>query len=157
MIRSVLLAALLLSGLSFADEPKWKMKGMEVEASAPVAFQTGSAKLTTEGEAALADIKSYLDDKTYVTTMRVEGHVQSGAKDAQKLSEQRALAAAKWLVSKGIGCKRLIAVGFGANKPVSATPAENNRLTFVNAALRGHAIGGAPLDGSGQVAGELCK
>jgi OOP family OmpA-OmpF porin len=53
-------------------------------------------------------------------------------------------------------------VGFGGSKPVASntTPegrGQNRRVAFINAALRGRAIGGMPLDGGGKVAsGDLC-
>ncbi len=60
-------------------------------------------------------------------------------------------------MKKGISCARLIGVGFGSSKPVAANDsaenrARNRRTVFVNAALRGRAIGGMPLDGGGVVA-----
>jgi OOP family OmpA-OmpF porin len=66
------------------------------------------------------------------------------------------------LVTHGVDCKRLIAVGFGGSKPIAPNDspehkAENRRTVFVNAALRGHAIGGMPTDGGGDLAGDLCK
>jgi OOP family OmpA-OmpF porin len=65
-------------------------------------------------------------------------------------------------VAKGIKCTRLIAVGFGATKPVAAndTPenkAQNRRIAFVNAALKGRPIGGMSVDGGGKIAGDPCR
>jgi OOP family OmpA-OmpF porin len=69
---------------------------------------------------------------------------------------------ARRLVADGSACKRLLPVGFGGTKPVAsnATPdgkAQNRRTDFVNAELRGRAIGGLPVDGGGRVAGDPCK
>ena len=93
--------------------------------------------------------------------MRIEGHV-SGSTTSQALSEKRALAICKKLIAAGVDCKRLIAVGFGDTKPIEEnnTPsgrAANTRISFVNAALRGHLIGGMPADGGGVVAGDVCE
>lgn len=119
-------------------------------------FETGSAKLQPQSEEALAHVAAYLKEKEYVSTMRIEGHAAE-----QKLSEQRALAVGKRLVALGVDCKRLLAVGFGPNKPVAdASTAEgrskNIRIEFRDAGLRGHAMGGLPLDGGGNPAGDLC-
>jgi OOP family OmpA-OmpF porin len=78
------------------------------------------------------------------------------------LSEKRAMAVARWLVGHGVACGRVIPVGFGQTKPVvpNDTPdnkAQNRRVAFVNAALKGKPIGGAPVDGGGKVAGDPCK
>ena len=66
------------------------------------------------------------------------------------------------MVAVGIKCDRLIPVGFGSAKPIvpNDTPdhkAQNRRIAFVNAALRGRAIGGMPVDGGGKVAGDPCR
>jgi len=68
----------------------------------------------------------------------------------------------KWLVEKGIDCKRLIAVGFGSTKPIASNDnpidkARNRRIEFIPAALQGKAIGGMPLDGGGVVSGDPCS
>lgn len=142
----------------------YKLNGNEVVTSTSISFKTGTATITAESEAALQTIKKYLDDKTYISLLRVEGHTDNSgdAVKNQSLSEKRALAVCAALVKMGVDCKRLIAVGFGGSKPVAANDspegkAANNRITFVNAALRGHAIGGMPVDGGGRLAGEICN
>lgn len=50
-----------------------------------------------------------------------------------------------------------LAVGFGNTKPVADNStvdgkAQNQRISFVIAALRGRPIGGMPLDGGGKIA-----
>lgn len=129
----------------------------------PIAFETASDKLKPDDatRAGLDHVAAYLAAKTYISTLRVEGHVGVAGKDALALSDARALAVAKALVARGVDCKRLLAVGFGADKPVAdaSTPegkAQNTRIDVVNAALRGHAIGGLPADGGGHVAGDVC-
>jgi OOP family OmpA-OmpF porin len=140
-----------------------KMDGQRLVTGA-VEFETGSGKLKLESDAVLDLVKQYLDEKTYVTTLRIEVHSdsQGDAAKNQELSEKRAVAIAKALIGKGVDCKRLIAVGFGSSKPVAdnATAegrAQNRRVSFFVAALRGRAIGGMPLDGGGKsAAGDLC-
>ncbi len=142
------------------QQKPYALEGNEVKISASVRFAVGGDKLLPESDKALAALKSYLDDKTYISLLRIEGHTDAdGDLDVnQTLSEKRALAVARWLVEKGVDCKRLLPVGFGSNKPVAPndTPegkAQNRRLAFVNAALRGRLIGGLPTDGGGKVAG----
>ncbi len=155
---SIFFSIILFSAASAQD---YIMSGSEVIVSKPIIFETGTAVLSPESDEAIAIIKKYLDDKSYVSLMRIEGHV-SGSTDPQTLSEKRALAVCKKLIAEGIDCKRLIPVGFGNTKPVedNNTPggkAANTRITFVNASLRGHAIGGMPVDGGGLVAGDPCQ
>lgn len=130
---------------------------------APVVFQTGTDQLTPEGEAALEHVKAYLEAKSYVTLLRIEGHLAPvDGTDINDLSRKRSLAAARWLVKNGVDCKRLMPVGFGETKPITTNQTAegrslNTRMTFVNAELMGKAIGGMPVDGGGMVAGDPCK
>ena len=142
----------------------YKLEDNEVKITKQVEFEPGTAKLKPESSAALQIIKQYLDDKSYISQLRVECHTDNGddASASQLLTEKRALAVCKKLIELGVDCKRLIAVGFGDTKPIAdnSTPngkAENPRVTFVNVSLRGHVIGGMPVDGGGKVAGELCN
>jgi OOP family OmpA-OmpF porin len=130
----------------------------------PVVFETGSDKLSPVSDSVLEIVEDYLLAKPDITLLRIEGHTDSDGKaDAnQTLSEKRAMSVARWLVGHGVACGRLIPVGFGQTKPVAPNDtadnkAQNRRVAFVNAALKGRPIGGAPVDGGGKVAGDPCK
>jgi OmpA-OmpF porin, OOP family len=159
------LLTILLASFSFASQAQdYKLEGNEVKLSKQVSFDAGTDKLKPESIAALQIIKQYLTDKSYITQLRVEGHTanDNDVDFNQKLSERRALAVCKKLVQMGVDCKRLIAVGFGDTKPVAdnSTPAgktENRRVSFINVSLRGTVIGGLPIDGGGQLAGDVCN
>jgi len=137
---------------------KYELDGNRLKTPKPVTFVGATDKIAPASEDALKLVKDYLTEKKYISTMRIESHVKAGTKDAQALSERRALAIAKWLIKNGVDCKRLIAAGFGSTKPVAApeTSAENERIEFQNAALANRAIGGLPLDGGGKSAGDVC-
>jgi len=142
----------------------YKLEGNEVKIAKPVLFESGSAKLKSESIAALEIIKQYLIDKTYISQLRVECHTDNSgdANICQALTEKRAMVVCKKLIELGVDCTKLIAVGFGGSKPVADNStlegkAENLRVSFVNVSLRGHVIGGMPIDGGGKLAGELCN
>lgn len=173
MTRSPLFVTLLLllAVPSLAADGKERVKTTKFEVEngmlklpGPVVFAAGSDKLAEESDQVLWVIADYLEAKKYVTLLRIEGHTDNAGKsDAnQELSEKRAMAVARWLVSKGADCKRLIAVGFGDTKPVESndTPAgkaTNRRIVVAPAALRGKLIGSGPADGGGKVAGDVCE
>jgi len=148
---------------SVASAQPFELDGNTLKVPGPIVFKTGAAELLPESEAALAHVVAYLGAKDYISTLRVEVHTDATGAEGynQALSEKRALAVALDLVGRGVDCKRLLPVGFGSTKPVAPNDtaegrAANRRTTFVNAALRGRAIGGMPLDGSGRVAGDPC-
>lgn len=157
LLKIVLLSAALLSALSGqAQSAAFKLNGHELELPSPILFEKNASALLPTSAPALRHIKDYLMEKTYITTLRIEGHA-----DGQVLSEQRALAVYQWLVQEGLDCKRLVAVGFGDTKPIAnatyADGAGNARIAVVNAAMRGRAIGGMPVNGGGAIVDEPCE
>lgn len=142
----------------------FEVENGQLKLPGPVMFETGKAVLKPESDAVLDIVKQYLEAKPAITLLRIEGHTDNVgvAADNQRLSEARSMAVAQWLVGKGIACKRLLPVGFGQDKPIAdnKTPEgkeQNRRTAFVNAELKGKAIGGMPVDGGGKVAGDPCK
>jgi OOP family OmpA-OmpF porin len=158
------LFTLLIMLAAAATAQDYKLEGNEVKIEKQIVFESGSDKLKTESWAALEIIKQYLTDKSYISTFRVECHTDNTGNESnnQQLSEKRALAVCKKLVEMGIDCKRLLPAGFGSTKPLADNSsmegrAQNRRISFFNAALRGHLIGGMPADGGGKTAGDVCQ
>jgi len=164
MIMRLILTSFLLFCVASVYAQLPKIENNQLVLDNPVSFKTGSNELTDEGKAALKQVKDFLVAKDYITLLRVEGHSDNSGDEAdnQKRTEQRAIAVCRWLIANDIDCKRLIAVGFGSNKPVESndTPegkAMNRRMVFALAALKGKMIGGMSADGGGVVAGDPCK
>ncbi len=147
-----------------ASAQEYKIDNNEVKTGKEIKFKPGTAELLPESDAALIIIKKYLEDKSYITLLRVEAHTDNSGDAAanQSLTEKRADAVCDKLISLGVDCNRLLAVGFGGQKPVAtnSTPegkAQNRRISFVNAKLKDKVIGGMPVDGGGKVVGNACK
>lgn len=139
----------------------FEVENGQLKLPGPVMFETGKSVLKPESDAVLDVVQKYLEAKPAITLLRIEGHTDNVgiAADNQRLSEGRAMAVAQWLVAKGISCKRLLPTGFGQDKPIAdnKTPEgreQNRRTAFINAELKGKAIGGMPVDGGGKVAGD---
>lgn len=159
-MRTIFFTAALLLVAQFGIAQDYKMNGNELVFDQAITFKDGGAELTNEDVQVLTSLKDFLNEKKYVSSLRIEGHVAANKNNAQNLSEQRANTIAKWLTQQGIDCKRLISVGFGSTKPIvaneSKTIQKNTRICFVIAALRDKLIGGMPADGGGQIAGDPC-
>lgn len=140
----------------------YQLSGSELIVNKTISFKNAtSAELTKESDEALLIVKQYLEDKPYITLLRIEAHTSSSISNAQKLTESRSLAVYQKLIALGVDCKRLVAVAFGSTKPVADNSSadgklKNDRITLVNVALRNTVIGGLPIDGGGLVVSKNC-
>lgn len=157
LVTALFVVSVLGQSWAQAPAPTFQLTGNRLALPSPVGFRPGTAELLPTSEYALQHIKQYLETKTYISQLRIEGHVAEGTA-GQALSEKRAAAVTNWLAAHGVDCHRLLPVGFGSTKPVAAANTEaNTRIEVVNVALRGHVIGGLPTDGGGKVAGAPCQ
>ncbi len=143
---------------------EFKLEGGLLKLPGPVVFETGSDRLSPVSDEVLEIVHDYLDAKPDVTLLRIEGHTDTDGNPAanQTLSEKRSMAVARWLVGVGVKCERLMAVGFGQAKPIvpNDTPdnkAQNRRVAFIPAAIRGKPNCGLAVDGGGKPAGDPCR
>lgn len=141
------------------------LKNGELELPWPINFVAGTDQMMTGVEGLTRGLSLYLQERPEVTLLRIEAHTtdESDTAKAQLLSERRAMAVARQLVTRyRVDCRRLLPVGFGATKPLydKSTPqrrAYNARITLVIAALSGKAVGVQPVSGGGKVAGDPCS
>lgn len=85
-----------------------------------ILFDTGKSSIKAESTSVMVDIIQILNE--YPTAkFTVEGHTDSvgRATTNQKLSESRANSVRDFLIDKGIGGDRLVAKGFGEDKPIA--------------------------------------
>lgn len=121
-------------------------------------FESGRTVLnpTPENQTVLKQLHKFLTDNPKVTQVRIEGYTDNvGKPEANlKLSGERALAIKHWLVAQGIAPERVLAVGFGQEKPIAdnespAGRAQNRRTEFKIAAVNGLPYRGVPVLGGG--------
>ena len=143
-----------------ATDPAAKpvLKKDRLEIPGQIVFESGSAVLKPESEAALDQLKQYLDETPRVTKLRIEGHTDNVGQPAanETLSGQRALAIKLALIAKGVAKERLMAVGFGQSKPIADNTTEegkakNRRTEFHVAELGGKKYLGLDPSGGGKV------
>jgi OOP family OmpA-OmpF porin len=143
-----------------ATDPNAKpvLKKDKLEIPGQIVFESGSAILKPESDAALNQLKQYLDETPRVTKLRIEGHTDNVGQAAanETLSGQRALAIKAALVAKGVAKERLLAVGFGQSKPIADNTTEegkakNRRTEFHVAELGGKKYLGLDPTGGGKV------
>lgn len=101
---------------------------IDADLAAPVKFQTGSDRLTADGEQQLAAVVPSVKACAGVKLV-VVGHTDSTGTDAinQPLSENRAKAVAAYLVSQGIPADSVSSEGVGSSQPVASNDTEAGR------------------------------
>ena len=92
-------------------------------------FDTDSDTLNGEGEQALADLLVDLEQYQEISVMYVTGHTDSRGSEEynQGLSERRATAVAKYLVSQGVDGGMIDVSGMGESSPVASNDSEAGR------------------------------
>ncbi len=88
-----------------------------------VKFVTGSAKIQPgkDSEDVLNAVLKVLTEHPEIKRARVEGHTDNvgAAKLNKKLSQSRAESVVAWLVKRGVAKDRLVAEGFGMERPIA--------------------------------------
>ncbi|AKT43115.1 uncharacterized protein CMC5_073430 [Chondromyces crocatus] len=109
-----------------------------------IVFDTGKAIIRPGSEKVLKTLLQFMSDHPEVSRLRIEGHTD--ARDSEdknlELSAQRALAVAHWMVDQGVDPIRLLAVGFGEDKPLAPNAlasgrSDNRRVEFHVAEVNG--------------------
>ena len=102
-----------------------------------VQFETGSATVKPVSFPLLDEVAKVMKDNAQIEEVEIDGHTDStGAADFnRKLSQQRAESVRTYLIGKGVEAKRLVAKGFGPDKPIAdnstdAGREQNRRVEF---------------------------
>jgi outer membrane protein OmpA-like peptidoglycan-associated protein len=149
-------ALLLASGCSLFTVRQDPMPVMEIRADRPppgpdrvvltassiqikdkVQFATGKAEILPESFSLLDDVAKVFVENPQIEVVQVEGHTDSTGTAAinRTLSQQRAESVLKYLAGKGVDKKRMVAKGFGPDKPIAdnnddAGREQNRRVEF---------------------------
>ncbi|RMF14978.1 MAG: hypothetical protein D6761_08645 [Candidatus Dadabacteria bacterium] len=103
-----------------------------------VYFRTGSAEIDQRSHEILDELAQALIENPQIRKVEIAGHTDSVGRHAAnvRLSQARAAAVRKYLIDKGVEPERLVARGYGPDRPVDTndTPegrANNRRVEFV--------------------------
>ena len=150
------LAVVLASGCSLFTVKQDPMPVMEIRADRPppgpdrvvltassiqikdkVQFATGKAEILPPSFGLLDEVAKVFVENEQIELVQVEGHTDATGSAAinRKLSQQRAEAVMKYLADKGVLKKRMVAKGFGPDKPIAdnadeAGREQNRRVEF---------------------------
>jgi outer membrane protein OmpA-like peptidoglycan-associated protein len=110
----------------------------ELKINQQIHFEQDSATILPDSQALLEEIADALANAPNISRVEIQGHTDnSGTPEHNKaLSESRANAILDWLTSHGVAANRLVAHGYGQERPMSpnVTPqarARNRRVQFM--------------------------
>ena len=102
-----------------------------------VQFETGKSEILPVSFGLLDEVAGVLKDNPQIELLQVEGHTDStgSAGINRKLSQARAESVMKYLTGKGVGGKRMVAKGFGPDRPLASNDTDegkeqNRRVEF---------------------------
>jgi outer membrane protein OmpA-like peptidoglycan-associated protein len=115
-----------------------RVKGNEIVILQQVQFDTGTSKIKKVSDTLLDEVAAVLKEHAEILKLEVQGHTddRGAAKLNQGLSQGRATAVLTAMVKRGIARERLVAKGYGSDKPVADNATEdgrsqNRRVQFV--------------------------
>jgi len=117
--------------------PRVVLTASSIKIGEKIQFATGSAEILPASFGLLDEIAAIFKDNPQIEVVDIEGHTDStgGAALNRKLSKARAESVRAYLVKKGVAGKRLVAKGFGPDRPIGdnqtdAGREQNRRVEF---------------------------
>jgi OmpA-OmpF porin, OOP family len=100
-----------------------------IEIKDKVQFATGKAEILPQSFSLLDDVAKVFVENEQIEVVQVEGHTDSTGTAGinRTLSQQRAESVVKYLAAKGVPKKRMVAKGFGPDKPIASNDDEAGR------------------------------
>jgi outer membrane protein OmpA-like peptidoglycan-associated protein len=127
-----------LAVLKKPKNPLVQITGKEITIKQQIQFALDSAVILPESNGLMTEIADTVIKNPRISRIEVQGHTDNTGTPEHNmvLSEQRANAVRDWLTSHGVTPDRLVARGYGQDKPLvpNVTPAmkaKNRRVQFI--------------------------
>lgn len=103
-----------------------------------VQFETGTATLRPESDPILTEVARILKEHPELELVEVQGHTdERGTADLnRKLGQERAESVVAWLVARDIAADRLVAKGYGSDRPIADNTTDEGRAKNRRVELR---------------------
>ncbi len=110
----------------------------KIEIDEQIQFATWKAEILPPSFGTLDEVAETLQAHRELTRIEIQGHTAEANRPerTQRLSEARAEAVRKYLIEKGVEPERLVAKGYGADRPVADNEtadgrSRNRRVEFI--------------------------
>lgn len=103
-----------------------------------VQFETGTATLRPESDPILGEVARILKEHPELELVEVQGHTdERGSADLnRKLGQERAESVVAWLAARGVAGDRLVAKGYGSDRPIADNTTDEGRAKNRRVELR---------------------
>jgi outer membrane protein OmpA-like peptidoglycan-associated protein len=116
-------------------KPTIRVAGQKLELHSPVAFQSGSAKLSRDAMFTIQELAPFLEEHPEIGHLEIQVHTADADPAASALSAERANTIRDALVLHGVPAARLSARGMGGSDPLKPADSPdrqaNERVVFV--------------------------
>jgi len=111
------------------NRPRVVVRGKNIVLRSQVSFATGSNEILPNSEPLLLEVADTLLRDPSIELVEIQGHTDSrGDRDVNmKLSQSRAEAVRAWLIARGVEPARLMAQGYGPDRPLVPNITAHNR------------------------------
>jgi OmpA-OmpF porin, OOP family len=109
--------------------PRVVLTPSSIQITDKVQFELGSDKLLEVSFPLLDEVAAVMMNNEQIEVIQIEGHTDStgGAARNRELSKQRAESVRQYLIGKGIAKDRMVAKGFGPDKPITPNDTPEGR------------------------------
>lgn len=121
-----------------AAPPRVEVRDNKIEIREKIQFDYNKATIKPESDGLMTEIAAVITKNPHIKKIQIEGHASSegSASHNKRLSDARAKAVMEWLVKHGVVADRLIALGFGIDRPIADNATDsgreaNRRVEFV--------------------------
>jgi outer membrane protein OmpA-like peptidoglycan-associated protein len=115
-------------------KPTIRVAGKKLELTTPIAFASGSTKLSRESMFVVQELALFLDQQPDIGRVEIQAHTVDADVAADVLSTERASAIRDALVLLGVPAARLTARGYGGSDPLEPADSPereaNERIVF---------------------------
>jgi outer membrane protein OmpA-like peptidoglycan-associated protein len=112
-----------------APPAKTELVQEQIVLSQQVQFETGTAVLRPESDAVLTEVARVFSEHPELELVEVQGHTdETGTPDLnRRLGQERAERVVTWLVDHGVARNRMVAKGYGSDRPIAENTTEAGR------------------------------
>jgi outer membrane protein OmpA-like peptidoglycan-associated protein len=109
--------------------PRIVVTDSSIQIPEKIQFELGSDQILPVSFGLLDEIVAVIQDNPQIERLQIEGHTDStgGAKRNRELSRQRAESVKRYFVDRGIAAGRLVAKGFGPDRPIADNATDDGR------------------------------